>query len=76
MRAQQGSVQNNSSSYTPPRASAKTFELERPIDRYLDQGRDYKSYVSASYDPHQEASRLKHQIQLRDVIDGVKGLGC
>ncbi len=50
-------------------------ELERPIDRYLDQDRDYKSYVSASYDPHQEAARLKHEIQLKNVVDGVKGLG-
>jgi hypothetical protein len=31
--------------------------------------------VSASYDPHQEAARRKRERRLRDVIDGVKGLG-
>lgn len=74
MKVQRSSAQCSSSASIPPRASTKTSELERPIDRYLDQDRDYKSYVSASYDPYQEAARLKHEIQLRGVVDGVKGL--
>jgi hypothetical protein len=75
MRAQQGSAQSGSSSQTSPRASATTSELERPIDRFLGQDRDYKSYVSASYDPHQEVARRKRERQLRDMIEVVKELG-
>ena len=75
MRVQRGSAQSISSSQNPPRASAKTSELERPIDRYLAQDRDYKSYVSASYDPYQEVAKRKRERHLREIIDGVKELG-
>ena len=76
MRVQQGSAQGSSSSHISPRAAANISELESPIDRYLGQDRDYRSYVSASYDPHQNAAKINHDIQLRDVINRVKGLGC
>jgi hypothetical protein len=76
MRVQQGSAQGSSSSHISPRAAANIFELESPIDRYLGQDRDYRSYVSASYDPHQNAAKINHDIQLMDVINRVKGLGC
>ena len=75
MRVQRGLTQSGSSAQNPPRASAKTSEVERLIDRYLGQDRDYKSHVSANYDPHQEAARKKHENQLRDVIDAVERLG-
>jgi hypothetical protein len=72
MRVERGSAQSSSSSQNPPRASAKSSELERPIDRYLAQDRDYKSLVSASYDPYQEVAKRKRERQLREIIDGMK----
>ncbi len=76
MRVDRGSAKSSFSSYTLPHASLKAIEFEKPLDRYLDQDRDYKSSVVPSYDPYQEKAQQRHKEQLKGIIDGAKILDC
>lgn len=67
-KVHRGSVKSASShrSFHP---SPKSYASERPIDRYLDAERDYKSYAVVEYDPYQDAAKAAHEKQLRDVLE-------
>jgi hypothetical protein len=68
-KVHRGSAKNTSLSQPSHYPSSKSSERERPIDRYLQEDRDYKSYAVADYDPHQGASKLRHEKLLRDVVE-------
>jgi hypothetical protein len=68
-KVQRGSAKSTSSSHPSSHTSSKSSERERLIDRYVEEERDYKSYAVADYDPHQESARLRHEKQLRDMVE-------
>lgn len=68
-KARRGSAKSTSSSHASSHTSSKSSEHETPIDRYIKEERDYKSHAVADYDPYQEAARLRHEKQLRDVVE-------
>lgn len=39
-----------------------------PIDRYVKDGREYRSLAVEEFDSHQEEARAKHEKELRDVM--------
>lgn len=67
--AQMGSTNSATSSrnsYHPPPKTSKNLQ---PIEWYVAEARDHRSYSVADYDRHQEAARLKRQKQLSEVVE-------
>jgi hypothetical protein len=72
------SDQNASSTKANKGSSAKTIKPShkftsfasgiKPIDRYVNEYREYRSLAVGEYDSHQKAARAKHQDDLRDVV--------
>ncbi|RDW60572.1 hypothetical protein BP6252_11955 [Coleophoma cylindrospora] len=62
----QNSSTTSSHNYSYPSSAA--IPRAKPIDRYVAEERDYKSYTVQQYDAFQEEARRRHEQQLLEVF--------
>jgi hypothetical protein len=68
-RVHRGSTKSSSSSHRSSHPSSKSTEREKPIERYVEEERDHRSYEVQEHDPYQEEARLRHEEALRRVVE-------
>jgi len=59
---------HHQSSKTSSKTSGSSTEREERVEKYVQDGRDHRSYAVQEYDPYQEAAKGQHREQLKEVV--------
>jgi hypothetical protein len=62
------SSKSSGSSHRKSHKHSSSHSSNEPVERFVQDERDYRSHAVQEYDAYQEASRKKHSEMLRDVV--------